>query len=281
MGLQSSLVRRGRKVMLGIYPLRFRHLKVGGKPEGRGWRTAFQSVLERPAIALHFMHYNFCRVHKMLRVTPGVDSRIMCRHSRRTGRITGRERGERFLMADTTFPKEVYGVFCGGINQDTAHKITTTIGVASNGGVEHIHLLFQSTGGTINEGIYLHNLFKSLPLKLTVYNVGQVSSIAAVAYLGAQSRKASASAVFMLHKSTNTAQGANAALMGELSKALAVDDGRTEGILRQHLSLPRALWTKHKHHDLYLSADESIKYGLAQEIGDFAPPFGTKIFSIS
>jgi len=23
------------------------------------------------AIALHFMHYNFCRVHKTLRVTPG------------------------------------------------------------------------------------------------------------------------------------------------------------------------------------------------------------------
>ena len=26
------------------------------------------------AVALHFMHYNFCRVHKTLRVTPGMES---------------------------------------------------------------------------------------------------------------------------------------------------------------------------------------------------------------
>jgi ATP-dependent Clp protease protease subunit len=183
-------------------------------------------------------------------------------------------------MPENALPPEVYGVFCGSINQDSAQKITATIGVASNGGVKHIHLLFQSTGGTINEGIYLHNLFKSLPLKLSLYNGGQVSSIAAVAYLGTQSRKASASAVFMLHKSTNNAQGATSVLMGELSKSLAVDDGRIEGILKEHLALPKALWTKHKHHDLYLTAVEAVRYGLAEEIANFAPPFGAKLFSI-
>jgi len=26
------------------------------------------------AIALHFMHYNFCRVHKTLRVTPAMEA---------------------------------------------------------------------------------------------------------------------------------------------------------------------------------------------------------------
>ena len=28
------------------------------------------------AIALHFMHYNFCRVHKTLRVTPAMEAGI-------------------------------------------------------------------------------------------------------------------------------------------------------------------------------------------------------------
>jgi hypothetical protein len=28
------------------------------------------------AIALHFMHYNFCRAHKTLRVTPAMEARI-------------------------------------------------------------------------------------------------------------------------------------------------------------------------------------------------------------
>jgi len=28
------------------------------------------------AIALHFMHYNFCRIHKTLRVTPAMEAGI-------------------------------------------------------------------------------------------------------------------------------------------------------------------------------------------------------------
>jgi hypothetical protein len=55
---------------------------------------------------------------------------------------------------------------------------------------------------------------------------------------------------------------------------------RGEGILKEHLTLPKALWTKHKHHDLYLTAAEAVRYGLAEEIANFAPPFGAKIFSI-
>jgi hypothetical protein len=36
--------------------------------------TAFLEKIENHAfsVALHYMHYNFCRVHKMLRVTPAM-----------------------------------------------------------------------------------------------------------------------------------------------------------------------------------------------------------------
>jgi hypothetical protein len=30
----------------------------------------------RHAVALHFMHYNFCRVHQTLRVTPAMEAGI-------------------------------------------------------------------------------------------------------------------------------------------------------------------------------------------------------------
>ena len=29
-----------------------------------------------PALALHFMHYNFCRIHQTLRVTPAMEAEI-------------------------------------------------------------------------------------------------------------------------------------------------------------------------------------------------------------
>lgn len=183
-------------------------------------------------------------------------------------------------MAENTLPKNVYGVFCSGINQDSAQKLANTIAVASNGGVETIHLLWQSTGGSVSDGIFLYNFFRSLPINLVLYNVGQVSSIATVAYLGAKGRKVSASATFMLHRSTNSPQFATATKLSTLAKSLSLDDERTERILREHITLPDDLWTQLDYHDLYLSAEESLQFAIANEVEDFAPPIGTKIFNV-
>lgn len=180
----------------------------------------------------------------------------------------------------TELPQVVYGVFCGGINQESAQKLTNTFGVASNGGVQHIHLLYQSIGGAVGDGVFLYNLFRALPFKLTLYNGGQVSSAAAVAYLGAQGRKVSAGATFMFHRSTQTPQVATVANMAAIVQNLTLDDERTEAILRQHIQLPKKLWSKFSHHDLYLSAKEAIEFGIADEIADFSPPPDAKIFSV-
>lgn len=40
-------------------------------PEGVGISRVCQSGA---AVAIHFMHYNFCRVHKTLRVTPAMEA---------------------------------------------------------------------------------------------------------------------------------------------------------------------------------------------------------------
>ncbi len=40
--------------------------------------NAFSKKVENhaAAIALHYMHYNFCRIHKTLRVTPAMEAGI-------------------------------------------------------------------------------------------------------------------------------------------------------------------------------------------------------------
>ena len=42
--------------------------------------NAFSKKIEylKTAIALHFGYYNFCRVHKTLRVTPAMEAGIAC-----------------------------------------------------------------------------------------------------------------------------------------------------------------------------------------------------------
>ena len=39
-----------------------------------GFSKKFENHIR--AIAIHYMHYNFCRVHKTLRVTPAMEANI-------------------------------------------------------------------------------------------------------------------------------------------------------------------------------------------------------------
>jgi ATP-dependent Clp protease, protease subunit len=171
-------------------------------------------------------------------------------------------------------------MFCGGIDQASAQKFVASLAIASHGQVKHIHLLFQSAGGYVGDGVFLYNLFRSIPIELTFYNVGQISSAGVVSYLGAKNRRTSKTATCMLHRSTNSPQFATAAKLEHAAKSLVLDDQRTETIVRSHVNLPPKVWTRLKHHDIYLSGEEAIAAGIADGIADFAPPFGTQVFNI-
>ena len=100
-------------------------------------------------------------------------------------------------------PPEIYCAFSDGINQASIQRIFNTIGIAGNSNVRHVHILFQSSGGFIADGIALYNYFHGLPIELTLYNAGSVQSIATVAFLGAMHRKASAVSGFHVHLAGN------------------------------------------------------------------------------
>jgi ATP-dependent protease ClpP protease subunit len=46
------------------------------------------------------------------------------------------------------------------------------------------------------------------------------------------------------------------------------------------VSFPPELWAQIHHHDIYLSGEEAIKFGMADEIAEFAPPAGMHVFNI-
>lgn len=177
-------------------------------------------------------------------------------------------------------PPEVYAVFCGGIEQATAQKIVNGLTNAMALKVKHVHALFQSAGGYVGDGVFLYNFFRSVPIELTFYNVGQISSAGIVAYLGAGHRKTTRTATFMLHRSTNSPQFATAEGLNHTAKSLVLDDERTESIIKNHVNFPPDLWDKLKYHDVYLSGEEAVKVGIADQIGEFSPPSGTQVFNL-
>jgi ATP-dependent Clp protease, protease subunit len=173
---------------------------------------------------------------------------------------------------------EAHALFCSPINESTVERILQNLTGASQKGVQHLHLLFQSTGGSVNDGICLYNVFAALPYDLTIYNVGSVQSIAALAYLGARKRKTSASATFVFHRTTMSPQFAMAFALQSYAESVSLDDRRTEAILRRHINMPTEKWAKLDHIDLWFTAQEAVEAGIADEIADFAPPVGSQIY---
>lgn len=180
----------------------------------------------------------------------------------------------------TSLPPDVYAVFCGGIEQATAQKIVQGVTAAMANKVQRIHAIWQTAGGFVGDGVFLYNLFRSLPIELTLYNVGQISSAGVTAYLGAKHRKTTTGATFMIHRSTNSPQFATADKLERVAKSLVLDDERTEAIVRENVNLPKELWTELQYHDIYLSGKEAVEYGIATEIGEFSVPAGTQVFNM-
>src|ERR1700693_5244975 len=134
---------------------------------------------------------------------------------------------------------DVYAVFCGVIDQPSVQKIFSNLTATTNPNnkVETVHLLFQSTGGNVADGVCLYNFFKAFSVDLVLYNVWAVWSAAAVAYLGSKKRKTSARASFMIHRTHVSPQFAKAPALKAFTNTVALDDARTESILREHITL--------------------------------------------
>jgi len=186
-----------------------------------------------------------------------------------------------FPIPEISVPiSEAYAFFFSEINQISGQHFANGVAAATREGIQRLHVLFQSTGGTIADGIALYNFFKACPLDLVFYNSGSISSIATVAYLGAKERVVSKNATFMIHRSTcppntiPTVQGLKAAL-----NSLQIDDDRTEAILKEHIRMSEENWSELQYRSYWFTAAEALENGLATRNGDFQPPRGIKIFT--
>jgi ATP-dependent Clp protease, protease subunit len=175
---------------------------------------------------------------------------------------------------------DLYAVLSGTLDSSAVPRILTSFGNASQNNVQYMHVLFQSTGGGIREGIRLYNFFKNFSLDLTFYNMGVVSSVAVIAYLGAKTRKVSRHATFMIRRTQTTNRVANDDTVEAPAESAMLLDETAEAILREHINMPANRWAHFSRNDLWFSAEQAVKYGIAHEIGDFVAPADAKIWTL-
>jgi ATP-dependent protease ClpP protease subunit len=179
-------------------------------------------------------------------------------------------------------PQVGWGTFAGLINQDGIGRIFQACAVASQRGYTVLHLVFQSAGGVVGDGIALYNYFRALPIELHLYNAGTVASIAVLAYLGAHHRWVSRQATFTLQKSTMLSGAPlDAAQHRAFAEYLAIEDARAEAIVRTHARIPAERWQALMTgtHDIAFRADEAVEFGIAEGIREFEVPAGQQLFN--
>jgi ATP-dependent Clp protease protease subunit len=169
----------------------------------------------------------------------------------------------------------------GDVNSDMVHRVFEAVSGMSENGVDTAHVLIQSNGGYVSDGLCLYNFLSNAPVKFVMYNAGAVASIAVILFLSGTRRYASETARFMVHKSHATASpGARPDALNIIVEGLRADDARTESILRKHIELQPEQWAIHQYSDLHLTARDAKVARMIDEVADFSPPKGVHIRNI-
>ena len=169
----------------------------------------------------------------------------------------------------------------GDVNSDMVHRVFEAVAGMSEAGIETAHVLLQSNGGYVSDGLCMYNFLSNAPVKFVMYNAGAVASIAVILFLAGSRRYASETARFMVHKSHATASpGARPDALNIIVEGLRADDARTESILRKHIELAPEQWAIHQYSDLHLTARDAKQARMITDVVDFAPPRGVIIRNI-
>ncbi|MDL2357815.1 MAG: ATP-dependent Clp protease proteolytic subunit [Pseudomonadota bacterium] len=178
-------------------------------------------------------------------------------------------------------PKEAWFTLSGDVNSDMVHRVFEAVSTMTDEGVATAHILVQSNGGYVSDGLCLYNFLARAPIEFVMYNGGAVASIAVILFLSGTRRFASETARFMVHKSHATASpGARPDALNIIVEGLRADDARTEAILRKHIELTPEQWAIHQYSDLHLTSRDARAARMIDDIGDFAPPKGAHLRNI-
>ncbi|MCL6486240.1 MAG: ATP-dependent Clp protease proteolytic subunit, partial [Janthinobacterium lividum] len=107
--------------------------------------------------------------------------------------------------AENKAEQHAYFTLSGDVNSDMVRRVFDAAADMTEDKLSVAHILIQSNGGYVSDGICLYNFLSKLPFDIITYNAGAVASIAVTLFLAGRQRHASETARFMVHKSHATA----------------------------------------------------------------------------
>lgn len=175
-------------------------------------------------------------------------------------------------------PGVFYCGFSGPIDPSSAQRIAAAFNHALNQGFSEVYLCLSSNGGTVADGLYLHNHIRGLPIRTTIHNTGIIASIAATIYVAADNRVCSKYAAFLLHPTSvpTTTNMAAEPLHEALTAAVSLDES-TDNILRDRVAIPQDVLERRRYGEVFITPENAIKFGIAHLIDEVSFPDGIQV----
>ncbi len=144
-------------------------------------------------------------------------------------------------------------------------------------------LLFSSGGGSVTNGITLYNFLKSLPINLTMFNIGAINSIANVIFLASDKRYAVKNSSFMFHGVGFDIPQGGRFVEKDLKEKLETITNDQENIA--DIIISKTSFTRDEIDKMFLeqktiSPQKAKDRGIIQEIKELKIPSGARIISL-
>lgn len=158
----------------------------------------------------------------------------------------------------------------GEINQDSANQILAQlIYLQSDDENAEINLYINSGGGEVTSGLMIYDALQSMKAPVNVYCTGMAASMAAVILAGGPKgrRFILPHSKTMIHEPLiSGGVGGSASSIKSISDSILETREITNGLLAKHTGHSIKEINKLTNHDHYMNAEESVKFGICDEV---------------
>lgn len=182
--------------------------------------------------------------------------------------IESSARGERAYDIYSRLLKERIIFICGPIEPHMANLVVAQLlFLESENPEKEISLYINSPGGVVSAGLAIYDTMQFIKPDVSTLCVGMAASAASLLLAaGAKGKRRSLpNATVMIHQVLGGYQGQNADIQIHAQETLRVSSVVNK-ILAKHSGQPMKIIEKDTDRDNFMTAEESVKYGLIDEI---------------
>jgi ATP-dependent protease ClpP protease subunit len=154
-------------------------------------------------------------------------------------------------------------VINGTINERTFGDAVNFASEVVNLGLKNIIVFINSTGGSVNNGLTIYDLFKSLPCNITTVALGNCFSIATVIFSLGEKRFIGKNTKFLIHSCSYRAVENSEANAYELKNIINSMEDDNSTIINCYLSAKNFIMPK-KHLEEIFASGKDVRYTLQE-----------------